>query len=164
MQINQNSGGRGRQRRTFKPSSDINITPLVDVMLVLLVIFMVTAPIVMVGVPVDLPKTHAAQMDDQADPLIVSVDATGRTFLQETELPIDELVGKLIAVTGNNPDAKIYVQGDKKLAYGQVMEIMGAIAAGGFSKVSLIAEMSTKAMPTKKVSQKDTESKSLKRN
>ena len=136
-------GRHRRQQRHFRANSDINITPLVDVMLVLLIIFMVTAPMLTVGVPVDLPKTQAAQMNDQVEPLVISVDAKGHIFLQETEMPIEALIGRLQAITGNNPDAKIYVRGDKKLAYGQVMEIMGAVAAGGFSKVSLIAEMPT---------------------
>ncbi len=137
------SGRSGRRRRHFRPTSDINVTPLVDVMLVLLIIFMVTAPMLTVGVPVDLPKTQAAQMNDQTEPLVISVDAKGKVFLQETEMKLDEVVARLKAITGNNADAKIYVRGDKKLAYGQIMEIMGAIAAAGFSRVSLIAELPT---------------------
>ncbi len=136
-------GSTRKRRRTFRPNTDINITPLVDVMLVLVVIFMVTAPMMTVGVPVDLPKTQAAQMNDQVEPLVISVDAQGHVFLQETEMPIEMLIGRLHAITGNNPDARIYVRGDKKLAYGQIMEIMGAVASAGFSKVSLIAEMPT---------------------
>ena len=132
-----------KRRRTFRPNTDMNITPLVDVMLVLVVIFMVTAPMMTVGVPVDLPKTQAAQMNDQVEPLVVSVDAQGHVFLQEIEMPMDALISRLQAITGNNPEARIYVRGDKKLAYGQIMEIMGAIATAGFSKVSLIAEMPT---------------------
>ncbi len=141
-----------RRQRHFRANSDINVTPLVDVMLVLLIIFMVTAPMLTVGVPVDLPKTQAAQMNDQVEPLVVSVDEQGRIFLQETEMPRETLIGRLQAITGSNPDAKIYVRGDKKLPYGQVMEIMGAIAAGGFSKVSLIAEMPTAPSKTQRPS------------
>jgi biopolymer transport protein TolR len=133
-------GGRGR-RRTFRASSEINITPLVDVMLVLMIIFMVTAPMLTVGVPVDLPKTQAARMNDQTDPLVVSVDSQGKIFLQETEMNVEMLIGRLMAITGNNPDAKIYVRGDKKLAYGTIMEVMGAIATAGYTKVSLIAQL-----------------------
>lgn len=127
--------------------SEINVTPMVDVMLVLLIIFMVAAPMMTVGVPVDLPKTKAAQMNDQIEPIIISVDATGKTFLQETQIDGDELVARLMAVTSNNPDTRIYVRGDQALAYGRVMEVMGEIAAAGFTKVSLIAEMPKGAAP-----------------
>lgn len=130
-----------RRRSTGQAFSEINVTPFVDVMLVLLVIFMVTAPMLTVGVPVDLPKTKAAKMNDQQEPLVVSVDANGKSYLSETELEGDALIERLIAVSGSNPDAKIYVRGDQKINYGRVMEIMGVIAAAGFNKVSLIAEM-----------------------
>lgn len=130
-----------RRRSTGQAFSEINVTPFVDVMLVLLVIFMVTAPMLTVGVPVDLPKTKAAKMNTQTDPLVVSVDASGKSYLQEVELEGEALIERLIAVSGNNPEAKIYVRGDQKINYGRVMEIMGIIAAAGFSKVSLIAEM-----------------------
>jgi biopolymer transport protein TolR len=140
-----------RRRSTGQAFSDINVTPFVDVMLVLLVIFMVTAPMMTVGVPVDLPKTKAAKMNDQTEPLVVSVDASGKSYLQETELDGDALVERLIAVSGSNPDAKIYVRGDQKINYGRVMEIMGVIAAAGFNKVSLIAEMPSGADKGKKL-------------
>jgi biopolymer transport protein TolR len=140
VNISQNSRSK---RRSFRPSTDINITPLVDVMLVLMVIFMVTAPMLTVGVPVDLPKTQAAKMNDQVEPVIISVDALGKTFLQEEELPLLVLIDKLSKVINGNMDSRIYVRADKKLSYGQVMEIMGAVSAAGFNKVSLIAEMPT---------------------
>ncbi len=143
ISLKPSSSSAGRRRQRFQPNTDINITPLVDVMLVLLIIFMVTAPMLTVGVPVDLPKTQAAQMNDQVEPLVISINAKGQIFLQETELPFETLIGRLQAITGHNADAKIYVRGDKKLAYGQIMEIMGAIAAAGYSKVSLIAEIPT---------------------
>jgi biopolymer transport protein TolR len=132
-----------RRRQRFQPNTDINITPLVDVMLVLLIIFMITAPMLTVGVPVDLPKTQAAQMNDQVEPLVISINAQEQIYLQETEVSLNALVGRLQAITGQNADARIYVRGDKKLAYGKIMEIMGAVAAAGYSKVSLIAEMPT---------------------
>jgi biopolymer transport protein TolR len=136
------SRSAGRRRSTVQAGfSDINVTPFVDVMLVLLVIFMVTAPLLTVGVPVDLPRTRAAKMNTETEPLVISVDATGKSWLQETQLEGDALVERLIAVSGRNPDAKIYVRGDQKINYGRVMEIMGVIAAAGFTKVSLIAEM-----------------------
>ncbi|MBP9829217.1 MAG: protein TolR [Proteobacteria bacterium] len=130
----------GRRRNTGFNSS-INITPLVDVMLVLLIIFMVTAPMLTVGVPVDLPKTQAAQMNDSIEPLVVSVNAKGETYIQEALVPMSAMVDRLKAITNNNAEAKIYVRGDSKIAYGKVMEVMGAIAAAGFQKVSLIAEL-----------------------
>lgn len=136
-----------KRRHSYGGFADINVTPLVDVMLVLLVVFMITAPMLSVGVPVDLPKTKAAKMNDQVEPLVVTVDAEGKSYLQETELEGEALVARLMAVTGNNPDAKIYVRGDKKLPYGRIMEVMGEIAASGFHKVSLIAEMPTSSKP-----------------
>jgi biopolymer transport protein TolR len=114
-------------------------------MLVLLVVFMVTAPMLTVGVPVDLPKTQAAKMNDQVEPLVISIDANSRVFLQETEMEFDQLIGRLLAITGSNPDAKIYVRGDKGLPYGKIMEVMGAVASAGFNRVSLIAELAVGA-------------------
>lgn len=151
VSLNRAAGQLRRRRRTGQVFSEINVTPFVDVMLVLLVIFMVTAPMLTVGVPVDLPKTKAARMNDQAEPLVISVDAKGKSYLQEMELEGDALIERLIAVSGNNPDAKIYVRGDQKINYGRVMEIMGVIAAAGFSKVSLIAEMPSGADKGKKL-------------
>lgn len=129
------------KRRTANLSADINVTPLVDVMLVLLVIFMVTAPMLTVGVPVDLPKTNATAINEQEDPLTVTVDAKGVLYLQETPLELETLVPRLVAITGSNPDARIFVRGDKGIAYGRVMEVMGAINAAGFKKVALISEL-----------------------
>ena len=114
-------------------------------MLVLLIIFMVTAPMLTVGVPVDLPKTQAAQMNDSVEPLVVSVNAKGETYIQEALVPMSAMIDRLKAITNNNPEAKIYVRGDQKIAYGKVMEVMGAIAAAGFQKVSLIAELPSTA-------------------
>lgn len=135
-----------RRRRGGAAFTDINVTPMVDVMLVLLIVFMVTAPMLTVGVPVDLPKTQAAKLNDQVEPIIISVDAAGKSYLQEMELEGEALIARLRAITDSNPDARIYVRGDKNLAYGRVMEIMGEVAASGFSKVSLIAEMPTGAL------------------
>lgn len=142
------------RRRVFRAGSDINITPLVDVMLVLMIIFMVTAPMMTVGVPIDLPQTKAAVMNDQVDPIIISMNSKGALFLQETEMTLPMLIGRLSAITNHNHDAKIYVRGDKALAYGQIMEVMGAISEAGFSKVSLIAQMpsSSTLSPSSKAS------------
>ncbi len=132
---------RGSGRRRTQHSAAINVIPLVDVMLVLLIIFMVTAPMMTVGVPVELPKTQAAQMNDSVEPLIISVNANGETYIQESLVPMTAMIDRLKAITNNNPETKIYVRGDQKIAYGKVMEVMGAIAAAGFKKVSLIAEL-----------------------
>jgi biopolymer transport protein TolR len=134
-------GGRGGRRRYNRPVSDINITPFVDVMLVLLVVFMVTAPLMTVAVPVDLPKTQAHTLSQDKEPLVVSMDSDGHVFLQDKPMKLDELVPKLKAVTNANPDARIFVRGDKELAYGKIMEVMGTISSAGFTKVALVAEL-----------------------
>jgi len=133
--------GGGRHRRRPRLVSDINVTPFVDVMLVLLVIFMVTAPLLTAAVDVDLPQTRAAQATGQDEPLIVSVNAEGKTYLQETELEMEVLIARLQAVTRAKPDQRIFVRGDKALAYGKVMEVMGALSSAGFAKVALVAEV-----------------------
>ena len=132
---------RGRRRARKRPLSEINVTPLVDVMLVLLIIFMISAPLLTVGVPVDLPKTQASQLSDQIEPLVVTVNAEGRLFIQETETDAGQLVPRLQAITQNKPDTRIYVRGDQAINYGRVMEVMGLISSAGFTKVALIAEM-----------------------
>lgn len=134
-------GGSGRSGRRYRPMSEINVTPLVDVMLVLLVVFMITAPLLTVGVPVDLPETEAAQLTDRDEPLVVSVDAEGKVYIQETEVGLDGLAAKLRAVMGARQDTFVYVRGDRAIDYGRVMEVMGALAAAGFDKVSLMAEV-----------------------
>ena len=132
---------RGVRRQRTRPMSEINVTPLVDVMLVLLVIFMVTAPLLTVGVQVDLPKTKASLIPGEDEPLTISVNAEGTIFLQETELELAALAPRLAAITGNNPDVRIFVRGDKAISYGRVMEVMGTINAAGFRKVALVAQM-----------------------
>ena len=121
--------------------AEINVTPLVAVMLVLLVVFMVTAPLLTVGVPVDLPRTQAAPINEPKEPLVISINSEGKVFLQETTVDIDQLVPRLQAITRNKPDTTIFVRGDRGIAYGRIMEVMGLVAAAGFSKVSLIAEL-----------------------
>ncbi len=135
--MNNNGGG---YRTRYKPMSEINVTPMVDVMLVLLVIFMVAAPLLTVGVPVELPQSKAPAITEQKEPLVITVNAQGKLFLQNTELGDDELVPRLQAITKNNPEADIYVRGDRAIDYGRVMEVMGMVGAAGFSKVSLITE------------------------
>ena len=126
-------------RRATKPMSEINVTPFVDVMLVLLVIFMVTAPLLTVGVQIDLPKTKAAVISGEDEPLAVSVDAGGNIFIQDTEVKMDTLVPRLIAITGKNPDARIFVRGDRAVNYGRVMTVMGRINAAGYRKVAPVS-------------------------
>ena len=133
-----NGGGDRRQR--YKPMSEINVTPMVDVMLVLLVIFMVAAPLLTVGVPVDLPQSKAPAITEQKEPLVITVNAEGKLFLQNSTLGDHELVPRLQAITKNNPQADIYVRGDRAINYGRVMEVMGMVSAAGFNKVSLITE------------------------
>jgi biopolymer transport protein TolR len=120
--------------------ADINVTPMVDVMLVLLVVFMVTAPLLTVGVPVDLPQTKAQQLNEPKEPLVISINAEGKTYLQNSEIAADQIVPRLQAITNNNPGATIYVRGDRNVNYGRVLEIMGLVSAAGFNKVSLVAE------------------------
>ena len=145
MAIGVNSGGprsRYKSRRTiYRPMSDINVTPMVDVMLVLLIVFMITAPLLTVGVAVDLPKTQAPQILSQDEPLTISVDARGRIFLQETEITVDQIVPRLRAITANKKDTRIFVRGDRAIAYGRVMEVMGTVNLAGFSRVALITEI-----------------------
>src|SRR5580658_7335166 len=134
-------GGNGhRSTGRYRPMADINVTPLVDVMLVLLVVFMVTAPLLTVGVPVDLPQTQAPPINEPKEPTVITVNKDGQIFIQEAEVPIDSLVAKLQAITGSNPDAGLYVRGDKDINYGKVLEVMSLISNAGFHKVSLVAE------------------------
>jgi biopolymer transport protein TolR len=134
----------GRRRHRRKPvMAEINVTPMVDVMLVLLIIFMVSAPLLTVGVPLDLPQTQAKSLDNDKEPLTVSVNTKGEVFLQNTEIKVDELVAKLQAITqarGGN-DERIYVRGDKKVDYGTVMRVMGRLSAAGFRRVALVTEV-----------------------
>jgi biopolymer transport protein TolR len=110
-------------------------------MLVLLVVFMVTAPLMTVAVPVDLPKTQAHTLNQDKEPLVVSMDAEGRVYLQDKTIKMEDLVPKLKAITGANPDARIFVRGDKDLSYGKIMEVMGSISSAGFTKVALVADL-----------------------
>jgi len=131
----------------YRPMADINVTPLVDVMLVLLVVFMITAPLLTVGVPVDLPQTQAPPINEPKEPLVITVNRDGAIFISETSVPVDSLVPKLQAITGSNPDAVLYVRGDKEINYGRVLEVMSLVTAAGFHKVSLVAE-TPKGRPT----------------
>lgn len=141
-QVQGNGNGRkGRfARARYAPMAEINVTPFVDVMLVLLIIFMVAAPLLNVGVPVDLPKTDAKPITGQDEPLVVSLDSKGDVFLQETKIDLADLATRLKAISGNKPDTRVFVRADKGIAYGRVMEVMGVLTTSGFSKVGLVAE------------------------
>ncbi len=137
----------GRGRRRYRPLAEINVTPLVDVMLVLLIVFMVAAPLMTSGVNVDLPKASANPVSQDSEPLTVSVNAEGKIYLQETELPLTDLAPKLAAIADNKLDRRIFVRGDKALSYGRIMEVMATITQGGFTKVALLAEQAGPASP-----------------
>lgn len=137
---------RGRSGRRALVS-EINVTPLVDVMLVLLVIFMVTSPMLVAGVNVDLPKTSADPIPNQVEPLSVTVNAEGKIYLQNTAVTMEELIARLHAILGEKMDSRILVRGDKRIDYGTVMELVGGISAAGFTKVALVTDI---APPGKK--------------
>jgi biopolymer transport protein TolR len=132
------SRSRRYARRRAEPMAEINVTPFVDVMLVLLVIFMVTAPLLTVGVNVDLPETKAGAVSGSDEPLAISVDKDGKVFVQDTETDLDSLVPKLVAISGNNPDVRIFIRGDTNVNYGRVAQVMGLIKDAGFRKMALI--------------------------
>ena len=120
--------------------SEIIVTPFVDVMLVLLIVFMVTAPLLTVGIPVDLPKVKAEALTDQKDPIEITVKLDGLIYLGESEVEIENLIPRLNAITDQNTEARIYVRGDRVVAYGRVMEIMSIINSAGYIKVALVAQ------------------------
>jgi len=134
------SGRRARHRRSVM--AEINVTPMVDVMLVLLIIFMVSAPLLTVGVPIDLPQSQAKSLEQDKEPLTVSVNDKGQVFLQNSEIPMEELVPKLQAVAQarGGTEARVYVRGDKKVGYGAMMQVMGRLSGAGFHRVALVTE------------------------
>ncbi len=148
-------GGPGHRRRTYKPLSEINVTPFVDVMLVLLIVFMVTAPLLTVGVPVELPKTQAKAIADAQEPLVISVNALGQIFIQDTEVPVENLVPRLRAITENKPDTRIYLRGDRSIAYGRIMEVMGTVNVAGFTRVALVSELPKRSAGADKTKKKN---------
>ncbi len=141
----QNGYSRGKRAGRYQPISEINVTPLVDVMLVLLIVFMVTAPLLTVGVPVDLPKTKAASINDSVEPIVLTVRGDGSVYLQETEIELASVDARLNAIRdarGVSADQmKIFVRGDQAINYGRVMEVMGTISVAGFRKVALLARL-----------------------
>src|SRR6187397_3440391 len=133
--------GKRRHRRTAF-MSEINVTPMVDVMLVLLIIFMVSAPLLTVGVPIDLPQSQAKNLEQDKEPLTVSVNDKGQIFLQNSEIAADDLVAKMQAVAEarGGKEARVYVRGDKRVDYGTMMRVMGRLSSAGFHRVALVTE------------------------
>ena len=128
------------RRSAKEPISEINVTPFVDVMLVLLIIFMVTAPLLTVGVQVELPETSADTLPEETEPLTLTINAKGEIFIQETKVEFEKIIPKILAVSNNRTDTRIFVRGDKTINYGRVLEIMGMLSGSGFTKVALISE------------------------
>ena len=137
MNLNSNVG---RNRKRYSQMSEINVTPFVDVMLVLLIVFMVTAPLLTVGIPVDLPKVKASALTDQKDPLEITVKIGGEVYLGESRVEVENLIPRLNAITELNKEARIYVRGDRVVAYGRVMEIMSLVNSAGYIKVALVTQ------------------------
>jgi len=141
-------GGRRRRRAAARPMSEINVTPFVDVMLVLLIIFMVAAPLLTVGVPLELPETKANPLPtEREEPLTVNIDADGRVFLQTTEVDRADLIPKLTAIAARREDGKVFLRADRTLDYGLVMEVMGDLNAGGFRSIGLVTDQAVRVEP-----------------
>ena len=143
--MRQHSGGSRagarRGRSAMRPMAEINVTPMVDVMLVLLIIFMVAAPLLTVGVPLELPKTRAQALPtEQEEPLTINLDAEGRVYIQKTEVDAETLIPKLTAIQAERQSDKIFLRADRSLDYGVVMQIMGALSAGGFRNIGLVTD------------------------
>ena len=130
-----------RRSRKNNPISDINVTPLVDVMLVLLIVFMVTAPLLTVGVPIELPKTAAKQMTDDNEPLTITIDKNSKIYIQEIEIDFDDLTEKLEAIGQSNFDQKIYINGDKDISYEVLMKVMAKISSSGYTSIGLVTDI-----------------------
>jgi biopolymer transport protein TolR len=133
-------GGRRSRARRHTPMHEINVTPFVDVMLVLLIVFMVTAPLLTVGVPLELPETKGQQLQSNKEPLTISVQKDGKVYIQETQVMLDDIAARLKAIAKAGYDEPIFVRGDKGIDYGTVMRVMGRIKQGGFNKVLLVTE------------------------
>jgi len=139
--VSGNGVGASRHRpgRT-RPMAEINVTPLVDVMLVLLIVFMVAAPLLTVGISVDLPETSAAPIQDEGEPLTVTITGEGAIYVQETEVSLDDLVARLEAIASAGYDQRIYIRGDEARSYGEVMQVMGRINSAGFRRIGLVSD------------------------
>ena len=133
------NSGRRRNRRTGL-NAEINVTPLVDVMLVLLIVFMVAAPLLSVGVPIELPKTDAKSLPSQTEPITITVNSEGKIFIQETEIALDDVATRLVAISNNGYDERIYLRGDGQADYESVMKVMARVNAAGFSNLGLVTD------------------------
>ena len=136
--------GKGRGRGRYRPMAEINVTPMVDVMLVLLIIFMVAAPLMTVGVPIDLPKTQARQLNTEQKPVTVSVNPEGVIFVGDTQVPLEGVVEAVTAASTNGIEDRVYVRGDGTASYGAVMQVMGALSGAGFTKIGLLTDQAEK--------------------
>ena len=143
MNMAGSSGGGGRRGRRRAVMAEINVTPMVDVMLVLLIIFMVSAPLLTVGVPLDLPQTQAKSLEQDKTPLQLSVDVKGRVFINDTEVAFNDLIPKLKAITDarGGLDERIFMRADKKADYGTVARVMGQLSGAGFKRLALVTEV-----------------------
>jgi biopolymer transport protein TolR len=139
MALTLTGGKRSRRRRPPRPIADINVTPLVDVMLVLLIVFMVTAPLLSAGVPVDLPQAPAKPLALTREPITVTIGTDGRVFVKDEEVTVDSLAARLKAIAPDGADERIYVRGDKTASYGAIMKVMGTISGAGFTRIALVA-------------------------
>lgn len=141
MSMNGPQSGSRRRRQGYVPMAEINVTPLVDVMLVLLIVFMIAAPLLTVGVPIELPETSAAPLQGDKEPLAITVNAEGIVLLQETEVELDKLVPKLVEISNANYEERIYVRGDKRVDYGTVAKVMAMISTAGFKRIGLVTDL-----------------------
>jgi biopolymer transport protein TolR len=143
--------GRNGRRGAYKPMAEINVTPMVDVMLVLLIVFMISAPLLATGLPVDLPQAKAPALNEQKDSVTITVNAEGKIYLSNDDRPIedDALVPRLQALLKANPNASVYVRGDQGINYGRVMQVMGLLNSAGFAKVGLVTDMPRDRAPRK---------------
>jgi biopolymer transport protein TolR len=137
--------GPGNGRRRYRPMAEINVTPLVDVMLVLLIVFMVTAPMITSGVNVNLPQANAKPVNSDSTPITITVNAQDQIYLQNSQVQLSNLVATLQQISQNNPDRRIFVRGDKDVSYGDMLQVMATITQGGFSHVALLAQQPSAA-------------------
>jgi len=140
MAVSLDGGGSGRGRSKWKPKAEINVTPFVDVMLVLLIVFMITAPLLTVGIPVDLPETEARNLPAGEEPLTISIDAEGVIFLQETVVELEELGPRLTAIAGTGYSSRIFIRADDNVAYGDVARVMARVNTAGFNNLGLVTD------------------------
>lgn len=140
MSMDTGGGRSGRRGRRYRPMSEINVTPFVDVMLVLLIVFMVSAPLLTVGVPIELPQSAANPLEGDTEPLTITIDTDGKVYLQNSEIALEEVVERLQAIAANGYEERIFVRGDRAVDYGAVMQIMGRLNQAGFRRIGLVTD------------------------